>query len=121
MNLAPKLIWLPVAAMCVSATMCWSKTNPSVAAQPIDGKRVFASQCAACHAPGPRMPGTAALAAKYGKDLPAALEERTDLTPDLVRQFVRHGVSVMPSFRKTEISDAELDALGRYLSNPKRR
>ena len=29
---------------------------------------------------------------------------------------VRHGISVMPQFRKTEISDVELDALARYLS-----
>jgi mono/diheme cytochrome c family protein len=44
------------------------------------------------------------------------LEERTDLTPDTVRHFVRNGVSVMPFFRKTEISDAELEALAAYLA-----
>jgi hypothetical protein len=30
---------------------------------------------------------------------------------------VRTGVSVMPFFRKTEISDAELDALSKYLAH----
>jgi len=33
-----------------------------------------------------------------------------------VRHIVRTGISVMPQFRKTEISDAELDALAAYLS-----
>jgi len=33
-----------------------------------------------------------------------------------VKVLVRHGISVMPQFRKTEISDAELDALAKYLS-----
>lgn len=61
------------------------------------------------------MPGTAALAAKYSGQVPAALEERSDLTPDVVKFFVRHGVSIMPPFRKTEITDAELDALANYL------
>ena len=39
------------------------------------------------------------------------LEQRTDLAPEFTRAIVRTGVSVMPFFRKTEISDAELDAL----------
>ncbi len=44
------------------------------------------------------------------------LEERTDLVPQITKNFVRTGVSVMPFFRKTEISDAELDALAAYLA-----
>jgi (+)-pinoresinol hydroxylase len=81
----------------------------------VSGKAVFDHWCATCHGSGPRMPGTAALAAKYGSDLPAELTKRTDLTPDVVQLFVRKGVSVMPSFRKTEITDRELAALGAYL------
>lgn len=80
------------------------------------GKQVFDKWCAACHAQGARMPGTASLAAKYGGSMPAALEERDNLNPTMVRYFVRNGILTMPSFRKTEISDAELDALGAYLS-----
>lgn len=83
------------------------------------GKRVYDKWCAACHDDGPRYPGTASLAAKYGTDLPAALEKRTDLTPEIVSTFVRQGILVMPSFRKTEITDAELNALGAYLSKKK--
>jgi mono/diheme cytochrome c family protein len=33
---------------------------------------------------------------------------------------VRHGVSVMPPFRKTEVSDADLAALSAYLTRTQR-
>ena len=80
------------------------------------GNAVFQNWCAPCHAPGPRHPGTQALDALYKGAKPAALEQRTDLLPELTRAFVRTGVSVMPPFRKTEISDADLDALAAYLA-----
>jgi (+)-pinoresinol hydroxylase len=80
------------------------------------GHQVFEKWCAPCHAAGPGHPGTTAIAALYKGSKPAALEDRTDLTPQIVKQFVRKGVSVMPFFRKTEISDAELDALAAYLA-----
>lgn len=79
------------------------------------GRTVFNRWCVQCHGQGAEMPGTNALAAKYRSAVPALLEERVDLTPEVVRQFVRHGVSIMPTFRKTEISDRELAALGAYL------
>jgi hypothetical protein len=62
------------------------------------------------------MPGTDALAAKYKGTKPALLEERTDLAPQFIEIFVRNGVSVMPRFRKTELSDAELEALSAHLT-----
>lgn len=84
------------------------------------GHDVFQKWCTPCHAPGPGHPGTQALAVKY-KDgsTPSVLEERTDLTPDLTVTFVRGGVSIMPPFRKTEITDSELDALAAYLARPR--
>ncbi len=90
------------------------------AAQTADGQAVFAKWCAPCHAPGPGHPGTQSLEAKYKGAKPGPLQARTDLTPDVVRFYVRHGVSIMPFFRKTEITDAELDALGAYLARQKR-
>jgi (+)-pinoresinol hydroxylase len=36
--------------------------------------------------------------------------------PEITRTFVRNGVTIMPFFRKTEISDEELDALAAYLA-----
>ncbi|WP_372731402.1 cytochrome c [Novosphingobium sp.] len=89
------------------------------ALSPESGAAVFQRWCVQCHGRGARSPGTASLAAKYGQDMPAALEDRTDLTPELVANFVRNGVSVMPLFRKTEITDKELAALGSYLAQKK--
>lgn len=80
------------------------------------GREVFEHWCAPCHAAGPKHPGTQALAALYNGSKPDALEQRTDLTPEFVTQFVRNGVSIMAPFRKTEITDADLAALGAYLS-----
>ncbi|HXS80288.1 MAG TPA: cytochrome c [Gammaproteobacteria bacterium] len=87
------------------------------AQQPVArGNEVFQNWCAPCHAPGARHPGTQALEALYKGAKPAALEQRTDLLPELTRVFVRTGVSVMPPFRKTEISDSDLEALAAYLA-----
>jgi mono/diheme cytochrome c family protein len=80
------------------------------------GQEVFDYWCAACHSPGARHPGTQALESLYKGAKPAALEQRTDLVPELTRAFVRTGVSVMPPFRKTEISDSDLAALAAYLA-----
>ena len=82
------------------------------------GKQVFQYWCATCHAPGDEYPGTVALQAKYKGEKPAPLEERKDLNPELVKFFVRNGVSIMPFFRKTEVSDADLAAIGAYLAKP---
>lgn len=58
-----------------------------------------------------------ALQALYHGRKPALRERRTDLTPEIVEFCVRHGVTVMPFFRKTEIGDADLDALAQYLAH----
>jgi (+)-pinoresinol hydroxylase len=102
--------WLPVACIAVACGF-------AVQGQETErGREVFEHWCAPCHAPGPRYPGTQALEALYKGAKPAALEERSDLVPELTRAFVRTGVSVMPPFRKTEISDADLAALAAYLA-----
>ncbi len=88
---------------------------PAVAAAP-DGAAVYQKWCAACHAPGITHPGTHALQAKYGGDWKGVITEWKGLAPEYVRQTVRKGISVMPQFRKTEISDAELDALAAYVT-----
>ena len=66
---------------------------------------------------GPTGPGDQfSLQLTYQGALAAALEERTDLTSEFISFYVRRGVGGMPFFRKTEISDADLAALGVYLS-----
>jgi mono/diheme cytochrome c family protein len=85
------------------------------------GVQVFEKWCMPCHGHGDQFPGTVALSVKYQGKLPGALQDRMDLAPDLVKAAVRTGVSVMPFFRKTEVSDADLDALAAYLSEPKKK
>jgi mono/diheme cytochrome c family protein len=80
------------------------------------GQVVYEHWCAPCHAEGMEHPGTMALEAKYKGQIPAVLINRGDLTPEFVKQFVRNGVSIMPFFRKTEISDKELDSLANYIA-----
>ena len=80
------------------------------------GQEVFAYWCAPCHSAAPRNPGTIALEVRYQGSKPAALEDRTDLVPELTKMFVRNGLSIMPPFRKTEITDADLEALAAYLA-----
>jgi mono/diheme cytochrome c family protein len=93
------------------------------------GKQVYDYWCLPCHGTGlglpgfDELPGTQQLRIKY-RDAAVSplLEERTDLVPEFVKAIVRQGVSFMPQFRKTEISDADLDALAEYLArnNPTR-
>lgn len=87
----------------------------ALAAEAPDGANVYQKWCAACHAPGITHPGTHALMAKYAGVKSGVITEWTDVTPEYVRLMVRTGISVMPQFRKTEISDAELEALARYV------
>ena len=83
------------------------------------GQQVYQKWCSPCHAPGANMPGTAALEFHYKGSKPAVLAERKDLTPAMIKGFVRSGVYVMPRFRKTEISNTELDLVAAYLTRKK--
>lgn len=83
------------------------------------GKAVYNHWCAPCHAPGPGHPGTQSLAIKYHGSIPAVLRERRDMTPEFVKTMVRKGILLMAPFRKTEITDAELDDLAAYLTKKK--
>ena len=87
------------------------------------GKQVYDYWCLPCHGPGlglpgfNELPGTQQLRIKYrDTQISPLLEDRTDLVPVFVKTIVRQGVSFMPQFRKTEISDADLDALAAYLA-----
>ena len=103
-----------------TALTCLAMSAPSAFAQSDAiaqrGNEAYQYWCATCHGRGPGNPGTTALSAKYKKALPGVLEDRTDLTPQAIRFNVRTGTSIMPFFRKTEISDADLEAIARYLT-----
>jgi (+)-pinoresinol hydroxylase len=93
---------------------------PVALGDPAKGREVYDKWCTACHGRGPGHPGTQSLAIKYrGSDVPAALEDRTDLAPAVTAYFVRNGFALMSPFRKTEISDAQLRNLEAYLAGRK--
>ena len=105
----------------VAAVLAWMVVSSATAVAQTDaavkkGNDLYQYWCATCHGRGPGNPGTTALFAKYKKALPGVLEDRTDLTTQAVRFNVRRGTSIMPFFRKTEISDADLDAITQYLT-----
>jgi mono/diheme cytochrome c family protein len=62
------------------------------------------------------LPGTDALRIKYRGALPALLTERSDLTYESIRLFVRQGVFSMPPFRPTEITDEEIRDIAAYIA-----
>jgi (+)-pinoresinol hydroxylase len=104
----------------VAPIAAWSRTTAAdeTGGTPVErGAAVFNNWCSACHSRGPmNAPGTASLEYKYRGELPAALEDRDDLTSDLVVFYVRNGIATMPFFRPTEISAADLAALSAYLA-----
>jgi len=91
------------------------------------GKAKFDHSCAPCHGKGAgddgreMLPGTYSLKIKYGDTMPAALEDRTDLTSEVISVFVRMGAWSMPPFRKTELSDKEIDDIAAYLAVSSRK
>ncbi len=104
-----------LAALAGALAEAQSGTGTGASAGTDHGRQVYDNWCAGCHADAPAMPGTSALRVKYNGSLPAVLLERNDLTPALISFYVRNGVSVMPPFRKTEITDDDLAALAAYI------
>ena len=76
-------------------------------------KQAFAARCAKCHAESGT--GTFMLGRRHGKDK-AMLETRTDLAPQFIRHVIRNGIVSMPAITRVEVTDAELDAIVRYLT-----
>lgn len=85
----------------------------------VAGKVVYDHWCATCHAEGHGHPAYFALKEKYHDSLPAVLDQRTDLTPEVIHYFLRNGVTIMPFFRKSEISTQDEANLIAYLTRPR--
>lgn len=91
-------------------------TNAASAADdtsPEQGREVYQKWCTPCHGTGLGRPGTSAATA-HGVKTPV-LEQRQDLNQKMIESAVRKGTSIMPRFRKTEITDADLAAVVAYL------
>jgi mono/diheme cytochrome c family protein len=121
---------MPLIRLALPALMllaCATVSSAQVVAAPdtgtvARGKEHFTRHCAACHGADrgdfgrAMLPGTDALRIKYQGALPALLTQRTDLTPAVIKAFVRTGTWSMPPFRKTEISDAQIDEISAYIA-----
>jgi mono/diheme cytochrome c family protein len=100
----------------IAAAFFSSSLSAQTAAQ-ARGKVVYDHWCAPCHAPGPGHPGTQSLEIKYRGEIPPVLEDRDDLSREFVRNIVRGGILMMAPFRKTEVTDSELDDIAAYLAD----
>jgi len=101
------------ALLCLSAGACGAAQLTPAQAK---GKQAYDHICIYCHSPG--VWGTNRLARRMDKDH-AVLENRTDLTAAGVRAVVRAGIGSMPPLRRTELSDADVDAIAAYLTRPR--
>jgi|GEM_PF-1928163 len=77
------------------------------------GKALFDGTCVYCH--GPQGHATGLLRRRLG-DKDALLAERTNLTGPYIHIAVRRGVMSMPTYRRSELSDADLAAITDYLT-----
>ena len=105
----------------VAATVILSSSGALAANGPeLDrGKALYDRWCTPCHGSGHGHPGTSALLEKYQGTIPPVLDERQDLPPELIHYSIRHGVSVMPMFRKTEITVGDENDLILFLTRKK--
>jgi mono/diheme cytochrome c family protein len=114
-----------VAACLVMAVAFGGSAPPRVRSSPpaaeparMAGGKIYGKWCADCHGTA-EAPGSRALERRHKGSPPAVLEQRNDLSPDDIKKAVRSGDKFMPSFRKTEISDAELALVTTYLTPAK--
>jgi (+)-pinoresinol hydroxylase len=117
-RLVNRVAWasMPALALALALAFAGVTLGGESANEHATGRAVYTKWCAPCHDPGVIHPGTNALTVKYKGVKSGVLLEWTDLQPVTVNYLVRHGISVMPQFRKTEISDADLVALAAFLS-----
>lgn len=110
---AARTVWATL--LVASAIAAASPVRAAGADGDADGA-AFRARCSKCH--GETGTGTQMLARRLGRER-GMLERRTDLTPELIRQVVRNGIVSMPWLTRVEVTDAELDAIVRYLARPR--
>jgi mono/diheme cytochrome c family protein len=89
--------------------------SPPASSQVDSGAKIYQYWCVECH--NARGLGTLYLGKRYQGAVPAILDQRRNLSSDYIGYVVRNGISFMPSFRKTEISNEDLAALSAYLTS----
>jgi (+)-pinoresinol hydroxylase len=106
-----------VAAALLLTGVAAGADEPGLSPQQVRGKHLFAHTCIYCHSPG--VWGTNRLGKRFDKEH-ALLENRTDLTAVQIQTVVRNGIGSMPALRKTELSDADVQAIAAYLTRQPR-
>ncbi len=86
-----------------------------------DGKALFENHCGACHLLGGMGTNLLTKQRVMAGETPdkGLLANRTDLTPDYVKQVVRMGKNAMPGQTRVDLTDAELDSVATYLGKAK--
>jgi mono/diheme cytochrome c family protein len=107
---------VPLTLVCLLAIAAGPSISAAQDSPSERGRQVYDKWCTPCHGAGEGKPGTISAAALYKGSKPAVLTERTDLTPAGIKTVVRTGMFIMPRFRKTEVSDADLEAVVTYLT-----
>ncbi len=82
-----------------------------------DGAAVFSNRCGACHLAGGMGTNMLTKLRVMAGEPPETglLANRPDLTQTYVKVVVRSGVRAMPRLTRVEVTDAELDAIARFL------
>ena len=92
-------------------------TNDSVRlASDQDGERMYMRRCGVCHLEGGM--GTMVLARRLPPEQ-ATLENRRDLSRDIIFSAVREGTGSMPRLTPVDVTDAELNAIADFLTRPR--
>ena len=82
-----------------------------------DGRALFSNRCGACHLTGGMGTNLLTKERVAAGEAPQSglLENRKDLTVEFTRMVVRRGKLAMPRLTRVDVTDAELDAIARYL------
>ncbi len=82
-----------------------------------DGAALFSNRCGACHLAGGMGTNLLTKERVAAGEPPASglLANRKDLTRTYVKVVVRHGKLAMPRLTRVDVTDAELDAIARFL------
>jgi mono/diheme cytochrome c family protein len=91
-----------------------AEPGATLTARQEQGRRLYNGSCIYCH--GPNVWGTFTLGRRLGADH-ALLEQRRDLVGPYVKTVIRAGLGSMPAFRRTELTDTDVDAIVDYLTH----
>lgn len=104
--------WLALTTLVVMSN-AFGADEPGLTDQQERGKRLYYKTCIHCHAPG--VWGTNRLSERMSVQ-DAVLENRTNLPAEAVRTIIRAGIGSMPAFRRSELSDTDIQAIAAYVS-----